>query len=204
MNKVTLNDIKGLFGKIIIPFHTIIRDTTIPLNDHRADNDAEHSWSLALLAIALAPEIDDNLDVGKVSTYAVIHDLVEVYSGDTSVWSNATFKATKHQRELDAIRKLKKDFPSFPNLAKNIEDYEKRDSNEAKFVYALDKLLNLLNVTEDNGYYYLKNKITKEKYLAAMEEPARKTKSHDLVASYYNKLRQEFDSNPGHFYRYKK
>jgi len=201
MADLKLEEIKRLYKKLVVPFHLIIRDTTTPLPKHRPDNDAEHSWSLALLAVALAPEIDSSLDVGKVSMYAVIHDLVEIYSGDTSVWSSANFKATKPQRELDALKKLKQDFPSFPSLSRNIENYEKRENNEAKFVYALDKLLNLLNVTEDNGYYYQKNKITKQKFVETMEEPAKKTRSHVLIAKYYDKLRKEFDANPEHFYR---
>src|SRR3712207_5365806 len=100
---VSLDDIKSLFHKIIIPFHTIERDTTLPLANHRSDNDAEHSWSLSLMAVALAPEINPQLDVGKISIFATVHDLVEIYAGDTSVWAEPALQDNKAQREKEAL-----------------------------------------------------------------------------------------------------
>lgn len=199
---VSLEDIKRLFHKVIIPFHTIERDTTLPLPSHRADNDAEHSWSLALLAIALAPEIDPKLDVGKVSIFATVHDLVEVYAGDTSVWADKTQHESKEERESDALARLKTDFPEFTTLFAYIDEYETGLSSEAKFVYALDKFLNLLAIIEDKGYYYrVKHKITKERYLEQLKDHKIKAHTHPVVAQYYDELRELFDKNPAHFYQ---
>ncbi len=200
--RVTLTHIKQFFRKVIIPFHIIERDTTLPLPGHRPDNDAEHSWSLGILAVALAPEVDKSLNVGLVSIYATVHDLVEVYAGDTSVWADKKHLASKKEREEEALQQLKSDFPLFPNLFKYIDEYEKRDTDEAKFIYALDKFLNLLTIIEDEGYYYReKYRITKNMYEQQLESHRAKAHSHPVVAKYYDELRELFDNNPKHFYQ---
>lgn len=199
---VTLDDIKELFRKVIIPFHTIERDMTLPLPDHRPDNDAEHSWSLGLLAIALAPEIDPKLDVGTVSIYATLHDLVEVYAGDTSVWADSAFIDSKKAREEEALTKLKTNFPAFPKLFDYLEEYENKSTDEANFVYALDKFINMLTLVEDKGHYYrVKHKITKSRYDEHLKSHREKAQTHPLVGKYYDEMRELFDSNPDHFYQ---
>lgn len=197
---ITLKDIKLLFRKVIIPFHVIERDMTLPLPRHRPDNDAEHSWSLALLAVAIAPEVDDKLDVGKIAVFATVHDLVEVYAGDTSVWADEAYIKSKEMREAEALHQLKTDFPNFPSLYDHIAEYESKSSNEAKFVYALDKFLNLLTITEDKGHYYRVNKITKARYDEQLKQHRLKAHTHPAIAKYYDELRELFDKNPEHFY----
>lgn len=200
MTKVTFDDLRKLYLEAIIPFHKIKRDICLPIDDHRPDNDAEHSWSLALMACALAPEVNAKLDVGKVTIYAVVHDLVEVYAGDTSVWSKPEELATKAKREADALKQISKNFAAFPNLVQNIEDYETKANPEAKFVYALDKFLNLLNLYEDRGYFYRDlRKLTKEEVDERLKEHRKKGMSDPAVAPYYKKLRDAFDAHPEYF-----
>lgn len=204
MKILSLDDLRSLFRKVVVPFHLIERDMTLPAPSHRPDNDAEHSWSLAFMALTVAAEIDPDLDLGKIAIYAIVHDVVEVYSGDTSVWAEEERLTTKQQREADAIIRLQKELPQFPNLHKFIAHYESRADNEAKFVYALDKFLNLLTITEDSGYYYhTKHKITKARYDKQLTGHKDKAHSHPLVAKYYDQLRDEFDKHPEHFYQAK-
>jgi 5'-deoxynucleotidase YfbR-like HD superfamily hydrolase len=199
---IELEDIKKFFHKVIIPFHTIERDLTLPLPDHRADNDAEHSWSLSILSIALAPEIDSSLNVGLVAVFATVHDLVEVYAGDTPVWSSKDQLATKKEREDQSLKRLKSEFPYFSTLFSYIDQYETKSTKEAQFVYALDKFLNMLSIIEDKGHYYKeKNKITKVKYDAQLKSHRNKAHAHPAVAKYYDELRELFDNNPDNFYR---
>lgn len=76
MSQPDFSDIQQLVRQLVLPFYTLERDLPLPIQNHRNENDAEHSWSLALLACSLAPEIDPQLDVGKICQYAVVHDLV--------------------------------------------------------------------------------------------------------------------------------
>ena len=95
------------------------------------------------MALALAPKIDSKLDVGKVSIFALLHDVVEIHAGDTSVWAPEVQLKSKHKREVQALARLHKEFPEFKHLFNFIDEYEKKDSDETRFVYALDKFLNL-------------------------------------------------------------
>jgi 5'-deoxynucleotidase YfbR-like HD superfamily hydrolase len=87
MAKPTHTDIEQLIKTIILPFYHVKRDMPLPAGERRWENDAEHSWSVALLACALAPEVDPQLDLGKIAQYAIAHDLVEVYADDTSTFA---------------------------------------------------------------------------------------------------------------------
>lgn len=199
MPKPQLADIQHLLNSMIIPFHEIERDMPLPVASKRNDNDAEHSWSLSLLAIALAPQIDKSLDVGKVCIFAVVHDLVEIYAGDTSVWGPAEELKTKAKREEAAVTEIQKQFGAFPMLGEWIEQYEHKGTPEAKFVYALDKFLNLLVRSTDKGEYFHANKITMERFNKFAPVHRRKAHSHVAVGEYYDELLDIFYKNP-HFF----
>jgi 5'-deoxynucleotidase YfbR-like HD superfamily hydrolase len=96
---------------------------------------------LALLGCALAPQIDKQLNIGKVCQYAIVHDLVEVYADDTSNFAEDDKRASKDQREKLALQRIAEEYDHFPWIVDTIKEYESKESNEAKFVYALDKYL---------------------------------------------------------------
>ncbi len=201
MKKPEFTDIQDLVRELILPFYALERDLSLPIQDHRNETDAEHSWSLAVLALALAPSIDSKLDANKACMFAVIHDLVEIYAGDTSVWAADEHHASKHVREIEALKQIQKKFNKFPAIGRLIEEYENKDSNEALFVYSLDKFLALLMLYEDKGYYYLRDKITKQRFDRQFEPHRKKAQSHKEVAKYYEQLRAEFDAHPEYFYK---
>jgi putative hydrolase of HD superfamily len=98
---------------------------------------------LGLVACALAPHVRADLDVGLVAQYALVHDLVEVYAGDTATLRmlSADAKAGKAHREHEAYLRIAEEFKALPWLAERIADYEERRTPEARYVKALDKLL---------------------------------------------------------------
>lgn len=201
MSSIQLDDLKQLFRKIIIPFHQIERDMTLPIPNHRPDTDAEHSWSLAVMAVSLAPEIDPSLDVGKIAIFATVHDIPEIYAGDTSVWADPEELATKKEREAKARAQLKNELPQFTHLSQYLDEYETLASKEAQFVYALDKFIGLLTIIEDEGYFYkVKNNITQEQYLNQLALHRTKAHTHPQVGAYYDEMRAAFDHNPQNFY----
>ncbi len=204
MSKPKLNDIEQLLQEIILPFYDVIRDISVPTQRRRLENDAEHSWALALLACALAPEIDPKLDVGKVCMFAIIHDLVEIHAGDTSVWSNQEYLNSKPSREKQAVEKIEADFSKFPWIAKTIKEYELKKNNEAKFVYALDKFLNNLVIYADKNRHNLEtHKLTKERFDEFIVPHRKKAHSHSGVALYYDELTAAYNAHPEYFYKAK-
>lgn len=108
-------------------------------NGERED-DVQHSYSLAILAPELRKQLYPHLDNNKVQGFANAHELLEIATGDVATF-NLTEKQLeeKHQREQRAKEKLMKRLT--PELGQNLEEYERQDTPEARFVRAVDKIL---------------------------------------------------------------
>lgn len=200
MHKPTHADIENLIRKIILPFYHIKRDIPLPIGERRWENDAEHSWSLTFLACALAPQVDPKLDIGKIAQYATAHDIVEVYSDDTSTFASKQELASKAEREALARARIAKEFAHFPWISHTIEEYEHHDTNEAKFVYALDKYIAVTFDYIDEGKLFQERNITLKTYNEYLETHRRKAHSHDEVAKYYDEVRSLLDAHPEFFH----
>ena len=131
-------------------------------NSERFENDLEHQYQLALVAWYLIKSEKLKLNLLKTIQYALAHDIVEIYAGDTWVFDDKHRK-TKIQRELAAVKKIQKEFPEFPNLPLIIKKYEARRDKESRFVYALDKLVPILNIYLDGGRNWKRQKVSLQK-----------------------------------------
>ena len=84
----------------------ILRQSVILGDVNRRENDAEHSWHMAICALTLKEYVDlENIDLEKVFKMILLHDVVEVYSDDTPAFSN-TSKEEKFRKELAAAEKI--------------------------------------------------------------------------------------------------
>jgi putative hydrolases of HD superfamily len=128
-------------------------------DNKRKENDLEHSGQLALLAWYLIKSQNLKLDENKAIKYALVHDLVEAYAGDTFIY-DASKNKTKAIREKRAIQKLKKTYPEFSEMHTLIEEYESFANKESKFIYALDKLIPACNIYLDNGRLWKHHNVT--------------------------------------------
>lgn len=111
----------------------------------RKENDAEHSWHLALMTLVLAEYADEPIDVGKVLALVVLHDLVEIYAGDTFVYDTVA-AADQDVREQQAAQRL---FALLPldqgrRFRALWNEFEARATPEARFAKAMDRLQPLL------------------------------------------------------------
>jgi putative hydrolase of HD superfamily len=138
------------FTELLHAFQLVERVAHVPQRD-RWENDIEHSYLLAMLAWYLADSLELSLNKDKILRYALTHDLVEVYAGDTYIFTtNKKEKETKHEREEAARAQIKKEFPEFKDLHSTIEEYESRKDEESTFVYAVDKLIPVItNYVQD-------------------------------------------------------
>lgn len=150
----------------------------------RAENDAEHSFGLAITCWYLQPKIAPKLDIGKILEIALAHDIVELHAGDTFVF-DAKRSATKDQRERDAIKQLVKDWPDFPELIERTSEYIDKASEEAKFVKAVDKILPpiMVDIGESTAYWKRQN-VT----LQMIIENKKTIHVSDHVSPYYERL----------------
>ncbi|MDB5244205.1 MAG: metal dependent phosphohydrolase, putative hydrolase of superfamily [Parcubacteria group bacterium] len=140
-------------------------------NSDRSENDAEHSYSLAMLAWYINSSYKLDLDREQLFMAALAHDLVEVYAGDTYLYS--TDKAhvdSKHEREAMAAKRLEDEFPEFPELHHAIKRYEKREDPESIFIYALDKIDPVLAIYTDGGRTWKKDNVSLD-MLVTMKAP---------------------------------
>ncbi len=124
--------------------------------DGEWENNAEHSYQLALVAPAVAAEFYPSLDTGVVAEFSVVHDLLESIHGDVP-----TFMATdadllrKEQQEAEAYEVLMASLPD--HTACMLERYHRQDEPEAVFVRFIDKLLPALGAATTEGTERFKN-----------------------------------------------
>jgi putative hydrolases of HD superfamily len=123
---------------------TVVRQSPLAAVERR-ENDAEHSWHLALMVILLAEHADEPVDVGHTVKLVVVHDLIEIYAGDTPLYDDVGAR-TQEARERAAADRL---FGLLPDdqareLRALWDEFEARETPEARFAKAMDRLEPLL------------------------------------------------------------
>jgi len=104
------------------------------------ENDAEHSFMLALVAPEIVEALELPLNSGRVSQYAVVHDLVELKTGDVATFLFSEDAQTeKEHHEHMALTDLLAELP--PHTAATLANYESQADPESRFVRYVDKLL---------------------------------------------------------------
>lgn len=201
MAQASADDLLNLLGDIVLPFYQINRATPLRFAPGRTENDAEHSWSLSLVACALAPHVDAALDPGKIAQFATVHDLVEVYAGDTSNFADESEKAGKEGREQAALARLQQELTTFPWIVRSVEAYERQDSEEARFVKSVDKFMTLLFDYHGEGQFYKENRITVELWRAKLQKHREKAGRHPGAFKYYDELWEMLLANPQFFHQ---
>lgn len=121
-------------------------------NSDRNENDAEHSWHLAMMTIVLAEHSDRKIDVLKVLKMVLIHDIVEIDAGDTFIYDTAK-NHTNTDEELIAAQRIfgllpKEQAEEFIAIW---QEFEEGITDEAKFARSMDRLEPLLQNTSNNG-----------------------------------------------------
>jgi len=145
-----------------------VRRTILVNGEERNENDVEHQYQLAMLAWYIIDTEHILLDRGLAMQYALVHDIVEVYAGDT-YFLNPDIE-DKVRREAAAAEQLKSEFPEFTDLHILIDGYERRKDPESRFIYALDKLLPVLNIYLDQGRTWKSYGVTEDMLLGNKRE----------------------------------
>lgn len=116
----------------------IFRQTHI-LGGSRRENDAEHAWHMAIMAFVLQEYANEKVDVLKVIQMVLMHDLVEIYAGDTYAYDEQA-KKSQRERELAAADRIYGMLPEDQGRAyrKLWDEFEAKETAEAKFARMLD------------------------------------------------------------------
>jgi len=120
-------------------------------SDGEREDNVQHSFSLIIATRAIAEKFYPNLNLDKIITFATVHDMLELETGDV-----ATFKFSEHEQQEKRRREeevehivLERLSKISLNLASALEEYEKQNCREARFVRAVDKILPI--VTDNLG-----------------------------------------------------
>lgn len=118
----------------------------------RKENDAEHSWHLAMMAMLLSEYANQKADVLKVMSMVLIHDIVEIDAGDTYAY-DIEGNATKREREEKAADRLFGLLPKDQSvyIRELWEEFEKQETEEAKFARTLDCMQPIMLNAASNG-----------------------------------------------------
>ena len=130
---------------------TILRQTSL-ISEDRYEDDAQHSWHISVMALILSDYANEKIDTCKVIKMLLIHDLVELYAGDTFCYDKKANK-DKRERELEAADKisdmLSKDKGN--ELRALWDEFEEMKTPEALFAASMDRLQPMLNNYKNDG-----------------------------------------------------
>jgi putative hydrolase of HD superfamily len=140
---------------------------TVTIHQDRNENDAEHSWHLAVMAVILSEYAGDDVDLLQALKMVAIHDLVEIDAGDTYCYSDYDPKE-KLGAERRAANRLFEMLPEDQRceLLSLWEEFEAGETPEARFAVALDRLQPLLLNYHVGGRVWKKHGVRKDQVLA--------------------------------------
>ncbi len=144
----------------------ILRKTRL-FNSERNENDAEHSWHLAIMALILSEHANEPVDILKVVKMLLIHDVVEIDAGDIFLYDSVL----NHTNTLTEQKAAERIFGLLPaEQAKEYiatwEEFEDSKTPEAKFARAMDRLEPLLQNVSNNGGTWKEFNVSYEQVMA--------------------------------------
>lgn len=153
---------------------SVLRQTRVTFDPERRENDAEHSWHLALMAVVLAGYAPPGLNLLSVLRMILIHDLVEIDAGDTFLYDDV-HAASKLERETAAASRLfgMLDEPMRGELRGAWDEFEVGASPEARFARALDRVQPMLQNLYTDGASWRAHGITAAQVRAKNGPPIR-------------------------------
>lgn len=146
-----------------------IQRRTLIADGSRTETDAEHSWHLALMAMVLSEYAPEKTDIDHAIRLAIVHDLVEIYAGDTFCYDvNANKdKAERELRSADMLFSLPPEEKG-TELRRYWEEFEQCETPEARYVNALDRLQPFINNCLTNGHTWKLGKVRLAQVMARM------------------------------------
>lgn len=150
------------FALEIDKLKNVFRQTHLSQNG-RNENDAEHSWHMAVMAYLLREYANEDVDIAKVMIMCLIHDIVEIDAGDTYAYDAEGLK-TQKQREDEAKQRI---FSLLPDEQKAdfvalFDEFEACETPEAKFAHAMDNLQPLILNNSNGGSDWREHGVTAE------------------------------------------
>lgn len=144
---------------------SIIR-RTYHVDNSGLENDAEHSWHLALMAMLLGEYAEGKPDCNRAIRMVVVHDLIEIYAGDTYAYDTKGYES-KTDREKAAADKLFAQLPDDQNkeIRSLWEEFDAVETDDAKFANCMDRIQPFLHNTLTLGRAWIEHGVKKDDVL---------------------------------------
>ncbi|WP_165191601.1 HD domain-containing protein [Caulobacter soli] len=146
-----------------------------PLGLDRYENPAEHSWQIALAAAALQPYAAQPVDLPRVVSLLLVHDVGEIDTGDVMAFVETGLS----ERKAAERRAVERIFGVLPEtqaqaLVALWDEFEDEETPEARFAHAIDRAMPVLLNLANNGQSWRENGISHERVVARVAEPIRR------------------------------
>jgi len=140
----------------------VFRQTHLSGNG-RKENDAEHSWHMAVMAYFLKEYANEKVDIAKVMLMCLIHDIVEIDAGDTYAYDSSALQ-TQKDREETAKKRIFSILPKeqAKELTDLFDEFEEYKTAESKFAHAMDNLQPLILNNSNGGGDWREHNVTVE------------------------------------------
>ena len=146
-----------------------IERQTLIADGSRRETDAEHSWHIAVMAFLLKEYAVEPIDVDRVVRMLLVHDLVEVYAGDTFCY-DVQGNLDKKEREEAAADRL---FSMLPDDQRDeiralFEEFDRMDTPDSRYAASLDRLQPIINNHLTNGHTWRKGHVNSNQVFERM------------------------------------
>lgn len=145
---------------------------TRPLGLKRFENSAEHSWQLAVFALSLSSFATSPVNLQRVVSMLLLHDIGEIDTGDTIVYATEGLEQRKLAEEI-AVKRICSMLS--PELSSSFQDlwleFEASETPEAKFAHAMDRSIPIILNLANNGQSWRENGIRCEQVIARNGPP---------------------------------
>lgn len=153
---------------------TQIARRTMLIDKSRRENDAEHSWHIAVMAMLFKEYVKEPVDVGRVVQMCVVHDLIEIYAGDTFAYDEKG-NMDKEERERLAADKLFSLIPEEQGkMIRDLwEEFDAMETADSKYAACMDRLQPFYHNTLTDGHTWVEGNATRaavEKRMAVIKD----------------------------------
>ena len=147
-----------LFTAEIDKMTSVLRRTVL-IDKSRRENDAEHSWHIAVMAMLFSEYAKEPVNIGRAVEMCVVHDLVEIYAGDTFAF-DVEGNIGKEERERKAADKLFSQLPDDQGrmIRKLWEEFDAMQTNDAKYAACMDRLQPFIHNSLTDGHTWVEAK----------------------------------------------
>lgn len=168
----------------------LIQRRTRLFGSDRYENDAEHSWHLSMMALILAEHANTSVDLLKVIKMVLIHDIVEIETGDIFLY-DTTRNHDNTAEEAAAAERIFGQLP--PDQAQALialwQEFEAGETPEARYARSVDRLEPILQNVSNEGGAWMEHGITSD------QVRARNQKIENGSASLWQYAEQLIDSS---------